>query len=252
MARVLINGCSHSSASDPDSLYPSIKGWPEIFEKITDVEIIDLAERGKSNHWMIEELIRYLINDDSVDHVVVMLTEMHRLNLYRRSESGRWKFGDIKSQLSRLKPPYKRFHWKYLIEHGDKKPFLKYFNDKSFAHQIITTGTMLNALSQICSSKNIGLTIGNFYPIMGLNDIVWNSIPFNNFLCTNIENGLLDVFLDPLSDKNYNRDDPDDPGHLNELANTEIAEIIKNHYLHGDQITIGRPSKLHNYVYNYT
>lgn len=256
MAKILINGCSHSTSYGyiVHTYQPKYigKGWPEIFEEITDTEVISLAEAGKSNHWMIEESIRYIINDNSVDHVIIMLTELKRCNLYKRAKSNEWEIGNIKSQFSRLKNNgdlkyNSKFYVRYIIDEKDNS-FFKNFNDESMIHQIITTGTMLNALAMICSSKNIGLTIGNFegIPRKFLNDMVWNSIPFNYFLSTNIENGLLDYYFNK-DRKKYEVNNC----HLNQIANSEIAEMIKTHYLYGDQINIPKPTEQYNFNYGY-
>jgi hypothetical protein len=258
VAKVLVNGCSHSiphghNAHVHQPKYTG-KSWPQAFKEITDTEVISLAEAGKSNHWMIEEVIRYIINDSSIDHIIIMLTELKRFNLYKRAKSNEWEIGNIKSQFSRLKNNgdlkyNSKFHVRYSIEEDDNS-FFKNFNDESLIHQIITTGTMLNALAMICSFKNIGLTIGNFdsIPLKFLNDTVWNSIPFNYFLSTNIENGLLDYFFNKDREK-YKTNNNN--SHLNQIANGEIAEIIKAHYLYGDQINISEPTKRYNFVYRY-
>jgi hypothetical protein len=271
VAKILINGCSHSipflhesqnqhghNAHVHQPKYTG-KSWPEIFKEITDTEVISLAEGGKSNHWMIEELIRYIINDSSIDHIIIMLTELKRFNLYKRAKSNEWEIGNIKSQFSRLKNNgdlkyNSKFYVRFSIEEDDnsldfaKSAAFKNFNDESLIHQIITTGTMLNALAMICSFKNIGLTIGNFdsIPLKFLNDTVWNSIPFNYFLSTNIENGLLDYFFNKDREK-YKTNN----SHLNQIANGEIAETIKAHYLYGDQMNISEPTKRYNFIYRY-
>jgi hypothetical protein len=254
--RILVNGCSHSAANIPDN----IEGdpWPKILCDKINADLVNIADLGKSNGWILEETIRYLISDNTIDHVIIQYTDWDRLNFYRNIKSFRWIPSNIKSQIERLnflnyikdKPRNTHYHT-YINEHGailKNKNNLKginYTGDSSQIFEIVTMGTLTNCLYQLCLSRNIGLTLINLGPVGdSKDDIVWSQIPNDLFLFSNNR-------LSSMHYHFFDEYDMPDGGHFEHAFHYEFANHVEAHYKNKTQIE-GKTQILKvNPVYNY-
>ena len=257
MIKILVNGCSHTAANIPDN----IKGdpWPKIFCDNINADLVNLAYGGKSNTTILEETIRYLINDNNIDHIIIHYTDWTRLNFYRNTKSFTWQPGDITSQFDRLNGK----HSKYYNE--DIEPHYRYFTpksgwciqltrnkdtfktgDASQIYETITAGTLTNCLYQICLAKNIGLTLINYDPLYDAkDDVVWQQIPNDLFLFeNNIISGINRHFH-----KEYEKPDR---RHFVHEYHYVLADLVKSHYKNGIQIVGKIDKQKYNPVYDYT
>ncbi len=252
MVRILVNGCSHTAADIPDN--PEGDPWPKILCDKIDADLINLALPSKDNTWILEETIRYLINDDNINHIIIYLTDWSRLNVYNIRKSFTWVPGEIETQFGRLRKNYNRNEVTvrdYVRLHRRGKLFggeegNKSIGDKSQIFEIITIGTLTNCLYQICKSKNIGLTIINLAPIGdSKDDKVWTEIPNDLFLFSN--NKLSSIFY-----HFYGKYGNPDLGHFEHSFHYELADHVEAHYRNKTQI-IGITEKPRiNLVYDYT
>lgn len=250
MVRILVNGCSHTSADIPDNRQGD--PWPRIFCDKIDAELISLAEQGKDNNWILEETIRYLINDDNINHVMVYFTDWKRLNIFRTKKSFTWIPGDLKTQLPRLNnapnDPNTSVNFArlaYTIETRVPSGIIR-FGDTSKMYERIYTGTLTNCLYQLCLSKNIGLTIINIDSLGDAkDDKVWSKIPnelflFKNYHLSSTKHHFLGKYSMP------------DDGHFEHAFHYELADHVEAHYRNKTQIEGKTKKPKFDPVYNYT
>lgn len=240
--KVLINGCSHTRAEIPDN--PKGDPWPKIFGAYAGVDVVNLAQDGKSNHIMIEESIRYIINRDDVDHVVIMLNEWKRINLFRKTASFKWHPDELESQVCALRDDWtgKQTDYVKIPAASNDDLIINRFvgtpskntieiGDRSLMEQRITAGTLMYALFRICELAGIGLTIINMHSIgEALYDATWDSISQDCFLLSNPERGLY-------NDLCWRHDTPD-TFHFEHNAHFEIAKMVTEHYTAGIQVKV--------------
>jgi hypothetical protein len=257
MFKILVNGCSHTAANIPDNKEGD--PWPKILCDNINADLVNISYGAKANGWILEETIRYLINDNTIDHVIIHYTVWNRLNFYRNIKSFRWIPDNIKSQIERLnffnyikdKPRIPQHH-SYEHNQGailkDKNNLkdISYTGDSSQIFEIITTGTLTNCLYQLCKSRNIGLTLINFDPIGdSKDDIVWSQMPNELFLFSN----------NRLSSTNYHfseKYEKPDLRHFEHLFHYELADHVEAHYKNKIQIEGKTKIPKVNPVYNYT
>jgi hypothetical protein len=257
MKKILVNGDSHTAANIPDN----IEGdpWPKILCDNINADLVNIAFDGKSNEWILEETIRYLINDNTIDHVIIYYTVWDRLNFYRNIKSFQWIPNNIKSQIERLnffnyikdRPRKPQYHC-YVNKQGailkDKNDIkgISYTGDSSQIFEIITTGTLTNCLYQLCKSRNIGLTLINFDPIGdSKDDIVWSQMPNELFLFSN----------NKLSSINYDfseKYEKPDLGHFEHAFHYDLADHVEAHYKNKIQIEGKTEKPKFDLVYDYT
>lgn len=257
MTKILVNGCSFSSATIPDKNGNKIdvESWPIIFCKKINAELINIALPAKDNNWIVEETIRYLLNNNDIDHVIIHFTEWSRHNLYKKNKSFEWVPGDLTSQVKRLEKDFKTgsgYHNRpYLLlqrnnntKHDQR--FLTEFGDESLVYETIFTGTLTNCLYKLCLSKNIQLTLINMFPLGdSKDDIVWDQIPNDLFLFSN--NKVSGVFPNFYSD--FERPDG---SHFEHKFHYVFAECLENYYKNKKQINGKTQIPKVNTVYNYT
>jgi hypothetical protein len=253
--RILVNGCSHTSAIIPDNLKgPS---WGKIFCNSINAELINIAFQGKSNNIILEETIRYLINDDDIKHVVIYYTDWRRYNFYCRNKSFKWIPGDFKSQFENLQPGQLTHNDRYYVRmhpptdeitiRRDFGPETRSIGDISKIHEIIVCGTLTYCLHELCLSKNIGLTLINLNPILdSKEDMVWSKIPNDLFLFSN--NGSSSI-----SQHYYDKYEKPDNYHYEQKFHYELADRVTEHYKSKIQIQ-GNIKKIKesNFIYDYT
>lgn len=242
MDKILVNGCSHSQAripNIPDDQATSFS-WPILLGQNLNCEVVNLATNGKSNSVILEESMRYLLNDTEVDHAVVQLTGYHRLSLYNKKQSFIFIPGDVNSQFDRLAEQnsigrnprfYKKFDdfkKSYMVE-GEKKYQI---GDESGFYDRLTTATQLFSLYFYCKHLGIGLTVIP-YDFMctseEIEDVVFSNIPLDIFLQDNIHYGIWD-YLNTM----FYQDD----GHFDKDAHVYMADCVLAHMQNKDQIKI--------------
>lgn len=242
LPKVLINGCSHTRAAIPDN--PTGDPWPVIFSEMAGVEAVNIAVDGKANQQIVEETIRYLINRSDVDHVVIQLNEWKRLNFFRRTSSFTWIPGELETQIMPMVSSWKVGETHYVkIPAADNKDLkvTRYVDtpqetdypigDESYVNNIITVGTLVNCLHNLCASRNISLTIINFHALGDcIIDPVWSTIPSDRFLVRNYHRGLYNHLL-------WMFDTPD-TFHFEHAAHYKIAEWVYEHYTAGKQVKV--------------
>lgn len=266
--RILVNGCSHTSAVIPTesniSNNPNAISWAEIFCNKINAELINLAYGGKSNNVILEETIRYLINDDNINHVIIYYTDWKRLNFYNKEKSFKWIPGNIKSQFERLDSGKDRRsqyssneHRHYLFmknevgkialkENYNKNYILKSIGDASDIHEIIVCGTLTYCLYELCLNRKINLTLINLAPLGdSKEDAVWINIPNNLFLFSNAK--LSSIFYHFY--KKYNMPDR---GHFEQAFHYELAQHVEAHYENKIQIEGRIKIPEENPIYDYT
>lgn len=253
--KILVNGCSYSSATVPDynGNKIDVEDWPIIFSNKINAELVNIALPGKDNNWMIEETIRYLLNNDDIDHVIIHFTEWPRHNLYKKNKSFEWVPGDLTSQINRLQKDFKSGYINrpyFLLQRNNNtmhdKIFLAEFGDESFVYETIFTGTLTNCLYKLCLSRNIQLTLINLYPLGdSKDDIVWSQIPNDLFLFSN--NRVSGVIPNFASD--FERPDG---AHFEHKYHYAFAEQLESYYKNSNQIIGNIESKLKNIIYDYT
>ena len=246
--KLLINGCSHTRAMIPRFVNgklepgdPTAKPWSKLVAKRLDWEPISLAEDGKSNNRIIEETIRYLINIDSVDHVVVQLTDWMRINLYRESHSGKWVPGKLHTQLHRMAGRVVEDYVKIpaasdndlqvnrFIDTPNQKKYL--IQDRELIEPRIIAGTLMNCLVSLCKSKGIGLSILLFGNLgRCIDDVVWSSIPEELFVVKNHRYGVYEhmcwMFETP------------DTYHFAKDGQEYLADIVYHHIANGERVIV--------------
>lgn len=242
MDKILVNGCSHSQAQIPgisDDQVTSFS-WPTLLGQNLNCEIVNLAASAKGNSVILEESMRYLLNDTEVDHVVVQLTAYNRLNLYKRTCSFIFVPGDANSQFDRLAEQsplgriprfYKKFddfEESYIIKGGKKYEI----GDASGFYDRLTTATQLFTLYFYCKHLGIGLTVVPYNFMCTpeeIEDAVFNNIPLDIFLHDNIHYGIWDY----LNTMFYQ-----DAGHFDKDAHVYMADRVSAHIRNKDQIKI--------------
>lgn len=244
--KILVNGCSHSRAFIPDN--ESADPWPVLFTKRTGDQLVNLALDGKANQQIVEETIRYLINFNDIDHVVIQLNEWKRLNFFRRDYTFEWEAKDIYSQIPNLVDKQQRGITHFVkipaVDNNDlritrghgtsfKQDYL--IGDMSHTHSIITIGTLVNCLSSLCQQRNIGLTIVNFHALNECRgDPVWNTIPEEFFLIHNRTCGLYNHML-------WMFETPD-TFHFEYAGQQYLADVVYDHYTSGQQLIVEKKS----------
>lgn len=258
--RVLTNGCSHTRACIPDLTAEehNKSSWPRVLEAMDNYDVINLAQDGKANHYIIEETIRYLFNNAEVPpHIVVIqLTDFERINVFNRRNSGQWIPGVFATQQGKnmttdpsfIKIPgldvsdlhVNRTTAKGVTRHG--------IGDSTYKYEQITTLSMLAALSIVCSNWNIRLGI---LPYFGLNnsieDATFQTIPKENWIVANPQYGLYNDLL-------YYYETPD-TWHFEAAAHKEIAQIVNDWITEETQIVVNESPfdnamKHHMFVYD--
>tara|TARA_R110000868_G_scaffold52484_1_gene165713 strand:- start:38 stop:793 length:756 start_codon:yes stop_codon:yes gene_type:complete len=250
MVKILVNGCSHSEAHIPDIEDP-LSGipWPTILGDLLKANVFNMSRSGKANNVIVEETIRYLINEQDINHVVIQLTEFSRLNFFREKYSFAWIPGDVSSQLN-IRP--NNFYVKpetddiFVRRVTDNISYHASIGDKSLIYDIITLGTLVNCLSVMCKQRNIGLTIISYYLIGdSIEDEVWNSIPEESFLVKNRRYGIQDHFTREFQ--------LPDGGHFEQKFHYHLAKLVSNHINNKTQIIVNTESYNRNkIIYNYT
>lgn len=231
--KILVNGCSHTRAEIPDG--EEKLPWPKILADKLECQLVNLAKDGKANYQIVEETIRYLLNDSQFEHVVVQLTEWKRLNFFRSNHSFTWIPADIESQT-------KDFGHVKIPAVNDKDlrvtrflntPNEKHYDigDKSLVNNIITTGTLVSCLYSLCERLGISLTIINYHSIGDcVYDAVWKSIPNECFLIKNKTRGMYNHLL-------WNFETPD-TFHFEQASHYYLANLVYEHYVSGKRITV--------------
>jgi len=76
--KVIVSGCSHSVRD-----YEAINGngYFDLFAKETNLEIINLSEKGISNERILEKIFQSLYTINDIDTIIVQFTYLHRLSL---------------------------------------------------------------------------------------------------------------------------------------------------------------------------
>lgn len=231
--KVLVNGCSHTRANIPDN--PSGAPWPTIFGERACINVINLAADGKANQQIVEETIRYLINTPDIDYVVIQLNEWKRLNLFKKNNSFTWVPGEIDTQINPDEyvkiPAEDNRDLRVFRFYGTPRQEPHEIGDTSLVQNIITVGTLVNCLSNMCTQRNIGLSIINFHALGDcVLDPVWSTIPNEHFLIHNRNRGLYNHLL-------WMFDTPD-TFHFEHAAHKYIAELVYEHYLVGKQVLV--------------
>jgi hypothetical protein len=249
MLKILVNGCSHTAANIPDIEDP-LSGipWPTILGDLLKANVFNMSRSGKANNVIVEETIRYLINEQDINHVVIQLTEFSRLNLFREEYSFTWIPGDVSSQLS-IRPNncYLKHPHNFSVSRvTDNILYDASIGDKSLIYDIITLGTLVNCLSVMCKQRNIGLTIISYYLIGdSIEDEVWNSIPEESFLVKNRRYGIQDHFTREFQ--------LPDGGHFEQKFHYHLAKLVLDHINNKTQIIVNTESYNRNkIIYNYT
>jgi hypothetical protein len=249
MLKILVNGCSHTAANIPDIEDP-LSGipWPTILGDLLKANVFNMSRSGKANNVIVEETIRYLINEQDINHVVIQLTEFSRLNLFREEYSFTWIPGDVSSQLS-IRPNncYLKHPHNFSVSRvTDNISYDASIGDKSLIYDIITLGTLVNCLSVMCKQRNIGLTIISYYLIGdSIEDEVWNSIPEESFLVKNRRYGIQDHFTREFQ--------LPDGGHFEQKFHYHLAKLVLDHINNKTQIIVNTESYNRNkIIYNYT
>jgi hypothetical protein len=244
---ILINGCSHTEAmiANRNGLLDPLKySWPNVLSKKLDADVINIGVRAKDNFIMIEETIRYLLNYDSkkIDRIIIYFTDWERVSIYRKKASFTWEPNNIESQIERIDEN------KYYTKYGRKIEFHKpwysilsriikttnssiRFGDESLVHQIITTGTLLYCLYNMCLSKNIKLNIINWEPFLSntKTDPVWQKIPNNLFLIKNNHESSIFYHFSHYFDM-------PDGSHFDRDFHDALADYLKDFILNNTQI----------------
>ena len=247
MIKILVNGCSHSEAHIPDIEDP-LSGipWPTILGGLLKANVFNISLCGKANSVIVEETIRYLINEQDIDHVVIQLTEFSRLNFFREKYSFTWIPGDISSQLN---IGLNNFHDTQYTDDifvrrvKDNRLYHALIGDKSLIYDIITVGTLVNCLSVMCKQRNIGLTIISYYSIGdSIEDEVWNSIPEESFLAKNRRYGIKDHFTREF--------ELPDGAHFEQNYHYHLAKLVSDHINNKTQIIVNTESYNRNKIIN--
>jgi len=244
--RILVNGCSHTAAKIPDN--PFGDPWPKIFCDKISAELINLAWPGKSNNSILEETIRYLLNDSNINHVIVYYTDWARINLFNKLHSFKWHPGDIETQFQRLgslsvhkDKPYNR-DYLYI----DKDQINYDVGDLSKVHETVVAGTLTYCLYELCLAKDIGLTLVNYAPLGdGKEDTVWSKIPNDLFLFSNNQ-------FSSVHWNFYKRYEMPDRGHFEHAFHYKFADHILAHYENKTQIEGKTESPKEKIIYDYT
>lgn len=254
--KILVNGCSHTRASIPDNW--TADGWVERFARLVNAPTLNLAEDAKANIEMIEECMRYLIYRDDVGHIILQLTQWHRLNLFKREKSMSWISDDLESQILRLQPDWYGDdvdNQQYIKLPGTSANDLQvrrhvgypdesihWIGDATYERDRIVCGTMVHALWNMCVQRDIKLTVVNYNPLGDVReDPVWN-LPEECFLIRNREQGLYNHLSWKFS--------VPDSFHFEEKAHDYIAKIIADNYNNQTQIEVIEQDydRIHNVI----
>lgn len=230
--KIVINGCSHTKAHIPDNEHG--KPWPIIMGEENNWDVRNLATNGKANTEIIEELLRYIAHFPKTDYVVCQLTEWRRMNFYNRSSSNKWIPGKFESHT----PFYEK-----IPAGGNELDLTVYrdtgtvherkirIGDSELLHERITTGSLANALYQVCKANGIGLTIVNMHSIgQAKFDPVWLGIDKDCFLIKNKRFGLYNHLL-------WSYSTPD-TFHFEHLSHYEVAYRVANHIKHKERLNV--------------
>ena len=264
--KVLVNGCSHSRACIPDA--PADihfeSSWPRLLSKKLDCEVINLSQDGKSNHWMIEETIRAIINNPTVTNVVLQLTEFQRINLYKKARSGEWQPDDFLSQtrhgfqLDQQSENYKPHYVKIpgsseedlMVSRTIKERVNKQhvaIGDSTLTYEMISTASLLVGLQRLCDSLQIKL---HLLPYFGFGDTIsdktFNWISPSSWIIENYSFGMYNDLL-------YYYSTPD-TWHFEKAAHDEIANIVMDHITKDKKIKVNtRPfdTSMMDYMFIY-
>lgn len=238
--RILINGCSHTRACIPDAKAEEHQhsSWPRVLENISNIKVDNIATDGKSNITMIEETIRYVIHKgEAYTDVIIALTDWQRQNVFKRIHSGMWKPDNFDSQISIQKKK-----WYAKIPGLDAKADLYArrttdlgmrnfpIGDTTNNQPILSAGTLLYCLRELCDKHDIRLTIINYFPFEGcLIDPVYLHLK-NNFLIDNCEFGLYNHLL-------WSFETPD-TYHFEKSAHVAIAGYVMDYMLYNEKLVV--------------
>lgn len=230
--KIVINGCSHTKATIPDNIHG--KPWPIIMGEDNNWDVRNLATNGKANTEIIEELLRYIAHFPETEYVVCQLTEWKRINVYKREDSNKWipgKFGSQAPFYEKIPAGNNELDLTVYRHTGTVDENKTPIGDSELLYERITTGSLVNALYQVCKTNGIGLTIVNMHAIGHTKfDPVWRGINKNCFLIKNKRFGLYNHLL-------WSYSTPD-TFHFEHAAHYEIAYRVANHIKYKERLEV--------------
>lgn len=254
---LLTNGCSFSAARIPDG--PRTEHWAKHVGKKLNLEVLNLAEDGKSNFRILEETSRFILSEQlHIDTVIIQLTEWDRENYYKAERSFEFIPGEFETQLFQQEcfikatPGQKRNPLKIIRKTKNDISERPYdIGDRSKIYHMISTFTLLHFLQELCKQKGI-----NFYffyawgyPDMD-NDPSLKLIDWDKCLYTkNITNFTLMYYLEKIGIQEINHTHPTINSHI-WISDAIYKLVIDNEKLDISEISYDK--NMNNPIYDYT
>ena len=163
-SKIIVGGCSFTDKNYPKTARPkslNFKMWPEIMGDKLNCEVINTAKCGFGNQAIFHETLTAIMNNDNVDHVIVMWSDWTRQDFLTSTELN-------------LKDDYRYTTFNPNAEYDDDGNFNPNAADKTWyektfkqkyptVEQIIDTNiNYMYSLQTICEKLNIKYTaLGN-------------------------------------------------------------------------------------------
>ena len=146
--KIIVGGCSFTDKNYPKTARPNsldFKMWPEIMGDKLNCEVINTAKCGFGNQAIFHETLTAIMNNDNVDHVIVMWSDWTRQDFLTSTELN-------------LKDDYR--YTTFNPNYQDKTWYEKTFKQKyPNTKQLIDTNiNYIYSLQTICEKLNIKYT----------------------------------------------------------------------------------------------
>ena len=191
---IIVAGCSWSDPNwicKSDVTYDT--NFPKWFDQLnTNKEVKSIAKSGSGNPYMFELIVKEIINNPKITHVVWALSDWLRFSVFGSRINPQLSFAYKAQQDEKYDGPKlwddQVMHTLYQNRICDATNII---DDQIITHAVQTNITMIHAISEMCNNKNIRFTVFQALRPATINkhfDFKFYENLYNNEMFTELEN----------------------------------------------------------------